>query len=251
MTLNLLVAPDFAPENFPGWYMLATLLQHRSGTRLHLLMPADAREQAQMLADGLADLVYANPFDATAMIRDQGYLAFARPKAHSNEMVIATAAASPADHVEDLRPGCRIALTDNRDVRLIGLRLLEPADLTEHDIQWEPASSYQAAARMTLNGQVDAGFFLASAYHALARITRERLKVLVESRLRDISHVLLAHPRVADADLAPLAQALLAVDPADTGDAQVLQALGLPAGFEPMEREDAEFMIDLMDTLLD
>src|SRR5690606_10904723 len=167
------------------------------------------------------------------------------------EMVIATAAGSPLATVEDLRPGCRIAVTDKRDVRLIGLRLLEPADLTEQDVQWEEVASYQAAARMTLSGQVDAGFFLASAYHALARITRERLKVLVESRLRDISHVLLAHPRVADADLAPLAQALLAVDPADTGDAQVLQALGLPAGFEPMEREDAEFMIDLMDTLLD
>ncbi|KAF1702468.1 phosphate/phosphite/phosphonate ABC transporter substrate-binding protein [Pseudoxanthomonas suwonensis] len=250
MTLNLLVAPDFAPDNFPGWYMLGTVLQHRSGTRLHLLMPADAREQAQMLADGLADLVYANPFDATSMIREQGYRAFARPAAHSNEMVIATAAGSPLATVEDLRPGCRIAVTDNRDVRLIGLRLLEPADLTEQDAQWEEVASYQAAARMTLSGQVDAGFFLASAYHALARITRERLKVLVESKLRDISHVLLAHPRVGG-DLQPLAQALLAVDPDDAGDAQVLQALGLPRGFEPMELEDAEFMIDLMDTLLD
>jgi len=250
MTLNLLVAPDFAPENFPGWYMLATLLQHRSGTRLHLLMPADAREQAQVLGDGLADLVYANPFDATAMIRGQGYQAFARPAAHSNEMVIATAAGSPVSVVEELRPGCRIAVTDNRDVRLIGLRLLEPADLTERDIQWVPANSHQAAARMTLSGQVDAGFFLASAYHALARITRGQLKVLVESKLRDISHVLLAHPRVGD-DLQPLAAALLAVDPSRPGDAEVLQALGLPAGFEAMEREDAEFMIDLMDTLLD
>ena len=34
-------------------------------------------------------------------------------------------------------------------------------------------------------------------------------------------------------------------------DAQVLQALGVPGGFESMDREDAEFMIDLMDTLLD
>ncbi len=250
MTLNLLVAPDFAPENFPGWYMLGTALQQRSGLRLHLLMPADAREQAQLLAEGMADLVYANPFDAAALIRNEGYRAFARPAAHSNEMVIATAAASPLQRVEDLRPGCRIAVTDNRDVRLIGLRLLEPADLAEQDVQWVPASSFQAAARMTLGGQVDAGFFLASAYHALARITRERLKLLVESRLRDISHVLLAHPRV-EADLPPLAQALLGVRPDHDADAQILQALGLPAGFEAMDREDAEFMIDLMDTLLD
>ena len=250
MTLNLLVAPDFAPENFPGWYMLSTLLQQRSGLRLHLLMPADAREQAQMLAEGRADLVYSNPFDATNLIRGEGYRALARPAGHSNEMVIATAADSPLQSVEDLRPGCRIAVTNNFDVRLIGLRLLEPADLTEQDIQWAPASSYQAAARMTLGGQVDAGFFLASAFHSLARITRERLKVLVESRLRDISHVLLAHPRV-DQAVRPLEEALLAVDPASPADAEVLQALGLPGGFEKMEVEDAEFMIDLMDTLLD
>ena len=250
MTLNLLVAPDFAPENFPGWYMLSTLLQHRSGLRLHLLMPADAAEQARMLGEGQADLVYANPFDAAAMIREQGYLPVARPLGQSNEMVIATAAESPLQTVEDLQAGCSIALTDNRDVKLIGLRLLEPADLGETDIQWQLCASYQAAARMTLNGQVDAGFFLASAYHSLARITRERMKVLVESRLRDISHVLLAHPRMGE-DLPTLAQALFAVNPATPSDLEVLQVLGLPGGFEPMTQEDAEFMIDLMDTLLD
>lgn len=250
MTLNMLVAPDFAPENFPGWYMLSTLLQGRSGLRLHLLMPSDAHEQARMLADGGVDLVYANPFDATSLIRSEGYIPFARPAGHSDEMVIATAATSPLNCVEDLQPDCSIALTDNRDVKLIGLRLLEPADLTEQDIRWELANSYQAAARMTLNGQVDAGFFLSSAYHSLARITRERLKVLVESKLRDITHVLLAHPRMSE-DLPKLAEALLGVNPADPGDLEVLKALGLANGFEAMEQEDAEFMIDLMDTLLD
>ena len=27
MTINLLIAPDFAPERFAGWHMLNTLLQ--------------------------------------------------------------------------------------------------------------------------------------------------------------------------------------------------------------------------------
>ena len=35
------------------------------------------------------------------------------------------------------------------------------------------------------------------------------------------------------------------------GDGDALEALGLPGGFESMTQEDAEFMIDLMDTLLD
>ena len=50
MTLNLLIAPDFAPERFAGWHMLNTLLQKRSGLQLHLLTPASAAEQAQLIA---------------------------------------------------------------------------------------------------------------------------------------------------------------------------------------------------------
>ena len=163
MTLNLLIAPDFAPERFAGWHMLNTVLQKRSGLGLHLLTPASATEQAELIAQGKVDAVYANPFDAASMIRDAGYVAVARPLGKPDEMVIATGAQSPAHSVEDLRPGCKIALTDNKDVKLIGLRLLEPADLTEADVQWQLVDTYQAAARMAIKGEVDASFFLASA----------------------------------------------------------------------------------------
>lgn len=251
MTFNFLVAPDFSPDRFSGWYMLNTLLQKRSSFGIHLLMPADRAEQARMLAEHDVDLVYANPFDAANMVRAHGYRAFARPRGQSDEMVIATSATSPLSTVEDLKSGDAIALTNNTDVKLIGLRLLEPADLSEVDLSWQEVDSYQAVARQVLSAQVAAGFFLADAYHGFSRMTRERLKVLVESRLRDITHVLLAHPRI-DTELPLIRDALLGVS-ADAGgaDADVLQALGIPEGFEPMEDEDVEFMIDLMDTLLD
>ena len=48
MTLNFLIAPDFAPERFAGWHMLNTLLQRRSGIQLHLLTPASPAEQAAL-----------------------------------------------------------------------------------------------------------------------------------------------------------------------------------------------------------
>ena len=248
MTLNLLIAPDFAPERFAGWHMLNTLLQKRSGLQLHLLTPASAAEQAQLIAEGKVDAVYANPFDAASMIRDAGYQAIARPVGKSDEMVIATAAGSAANTVEDLQPGCKIALTDNKDVKLIGLRLLEPADLTEADIQWQMVDTYQAAARMAIKGEVDASFFLAEAYNSLSRLTKTQLKPLMESKLADITHVLLIHPRIG-ASLDKLRDALLGL--AGTADGQpALDELGIEQGFEAMSVEDGEFMIDLMDTLL-
>ena len=249
MTLNFLIAPDFAPERFAGWHMLNTLLQRRSGIQLHLLTPASPSEQATLLAEDKVDLVYANPFDAADMVRNRGYLPFARPVGCSDEMVIATSTESTIQKLEDLQPGCRIALTDNKDVKLIGLRLLEPADLDDSMIEWVAVDSFQATARLTMKGEVQAGFFLANAYASLSRITRNQLRVLVESRISDISHVVLAHPRIA-VDLPRISDALLGVG-REPGDRDVLDALGLPSGFEPMTQEQAEFMIDLMDTLLD
>ena len=249
MTINFLIAPDFAPERFAGWHMLNTTLQRRSGLGLHLLTPVTAHEQSEILAAGKADLVYANPFDATDMIRTHGYIPFARPAKRYDEMVIATRVESPLLKIEDLKPGCRIALTENRDVKLIGLRLLEPADLNESLIEWRAVESYQAAARLAIKGEVDASFFLADAFASLSRLTRSQLRVLVESAISDISHVLLAHPRMLD-ELPSIKQALLGMGD-EASDHDVLDALGLPDGFEPMTQEQAEFMIDLMDTLLD
>lgn len=229
--------------------MLNTTLQRRAGIGLHLLTPASAHEQAELLANTQVDLVYANPFDATEMIRTQGYIPFARPAKRYDEMVITSGVASGKVCVEDLKPGCRIALTENRDVKLIGLRLLEPADLSEDAIHWVPVDSYQAAARLAIKGEVDAAFFLADAFASFTRMTRSQLQVLVQSAISDISHVLLAHPRIA-AQQAAVESALLSMGQV-AGDAEVLDALGLPDGFEPMSLEQAEFMIDLMDTLLD
>ena len=248
MTLNFLVAPDFAPERFAGWHMLNTVLQKRSGQGLHLQTPASAAEQAALIAEGKVDAIYANPFDAASMIRDAGYVAVARPLGKPDEMVIAAGAASPVQTVEDLKPGCKIALTDNKDVKLIGLRLQESADLTEADVQWQLVDTYQAAARMAIKGEVDASFFLAEAYHSLSRLTKSQLKPLIESKLADITHVLLIHPRIGDG-LDKLKDALLGLT--GTPDGQpVLEELGIEQGFEAMSVEDGEFMIDLMDTLL-
>ena len=249
MNINFLIAPDFAPERFAGWHMLNTLLQRKTNLTSRLLTPASAGEQAQLIADGKVDIIYANPFDAASMVRGDGYVALARPIAKANEMVIATGIDSAVNNVRELQPGIKVALTDNKDVKLIGLRLLEPADLVEADIQWQVVDSYQAAARMAIQAEVDACFMLAEAFNSLSRLTRTQLKPLIESKLADISHVVLVHPRIKD-EAPKLRDALLGL--AGSADGQpVLDELGIDKGFETMSVEDAEFMIDLMDTLLE
>ncbi|WP_315043204.1 PhnD/SsuA/transferrin family substrate-binding protein [Faucicola mancuniensis] len=248
MKLNLLIAPDFAPERFAGWHMLNTLLQKRADLHIHLETPASAQEQSEQIANKNIEIIYANPFDAATMIREQGYRAVARPKGKADEMVIATKAEGQYKNLEDVKSGAKVAMADNRDVKLIGLRLLEAVDLTESDLSWHTTETYQAAAREVIKGDADVGFFLSEVYHSLSRLTLSQLHVLIESDLSDITHVVLVKEDFAESQ--KFVDALLALTDSNDGK-EVLQELGITDGFEAMSEEDGEFMIDLMDTLLD
>jgi|TARA_A100001518_G_C1225990_1_gene74807 phosphonate transport system substrate-binding protein len=244
----MLIAPDFSPERFAGWHMFNTLIQKRANLNMHLNIPASHAEQETLIEAGVIQIIYANPFDAAALIREQGYRAVARPIGKSDEMVIAAAANSDINHLEDIHKGATVAMADNRDVKLIGLRLLEAVDIEESDLNWDITETYQAAARKVIKGDAQAAFFLAEIFHSFSRLTKAQLSVLIESDLADISHVLLIKDDFPDAQI--FIEAILDLHSDDDGK-EALTELGMPEGFEAMSEEDAEFMIDLMQTLLD
>ena len=247
-THNMLIAPDFSPERFAGWHMFNTLIQKRANLNMHLNIPASHAEQETLIEAGDIQIIYANPFDAAALIREQGYRAVARPIGKSDEMVIAAAANSDVNHLEDIHKGATVAMADNRDVKLIGLRLLEAVDIEESDLNWDITETYQAAARKVIKGDAQAAFFLAEIFHSFSRLTKAQLSVLIESDLADISHVLLIKDDFPDEQI--FIEAILDLHSDDDGK-EALTELGMPEGFEAMSEEDAEFMIDLMQTLLD
>ena len=247
-THNMLIAPDFSPERFAGWHMFNTLIQKRANLNMHLNIPASQAEQQGIVNQGDIQVIYANPFDAATLIREQGYRAVARPIGKSDEMVIAAAANSDINSLEDIKAGATVAMADNRDVKLIGLRLLEAVDIAEADLNWTVTETYQAAARQVIKGDAQVAFFMAEIFHSFSRLTKAQLSVLIESDLADISHVLLIKDGFTDTDI--LMNAILNLHNDDDGK-EALAELGMPQGFEAMDEEDAEFMIDLMQTLLD
>lgn len=247
-THNMLIAPDFSPERFAGWHMFNTLIQKRANLNMHLNIPTSHAEQETVISEGDIQVIYANPFDAATLIREHGYHAVARPIGKSDEMVIAAAANSDINSLDDIKAGATIAMADNRDVKLIGLRLLEAVDIEEADLNWSVTETYQAAARQVIKGDAQAAFFLAEIFHSFSRLTKTQLSVLIESDLADISHVLLIKDGFPDTDI--LMNAILNLHNDDDGK-EALAELGMPQGFEAMNEEDAEFMIDLMQTLLD
>ncbi len=244
---NFLIAPDFSPENFAGWHMFNTLLQKRSGKSLHLITPASHDEQEQELADKEIALIYANPFDASKLIREDGFVPLVRPVGKMDEMVIVSSSKSEIATMEDIPAKIKVAVTDNRDVKLIGLRLLEAVDISEDDVEFVTTENYQAAARNVIQGKTDLAFFMAETFASLSRLTKTQLNMLIESDLAEISHVVLVKDGFEHAS--ELQQVMLSLNDDEDGKA-VLSELGIPDGFEVLEEEDAEFMIDLMETLL-
>ena len=241
------VSPDFPTKRMSSWFILNTWLQKATDLHIHLELYPDFASQRQAIHDDAVDLIYANPFDASMLVREKGFVPLLRPQDKSDECLVAVKQGSPIQAVEDLAPGCRVASTEDPDVNLVGMMLLEPADLDRHNTQPVSVDSYPLVAKALFNDDADVGFFLEDAYSELSNLVRKELRELVRSQISDITHVLLSGPRLTE-HRERLIQTLSAM-PGEPKTAAMLEELGF-SRWQVVDREDTEFMIDLMDTLV-
>ena len=248
MTLQLTVSPDFSPEHIAGWFVFNTWLQRTLGVRCHLELYDDfASQRAAIQADNI-DLIFANPFDAAMLVREKGFAPLAAPMGSTDEVLVAVAEASPVRRVEDLKPLVRVAQTQDPDVNLMGMIMLEPADIGPSHVQPVPTRSYVLVAKSLVQERAEVGFFLKQAFDDLSVPTRAKLRPLVTSQISVVRHVLLCGPRMQE-HVPVLREALLDMHHPGNDGQRVLEALSL-AGWEGQNVEDTEFMIDLMDALM-
>ncbi|WP_415884531.1 phosphate/phosphite/phosphonate ABC transporter substrate-binding protein [Neptuniibacter sp. QD72_48] len=248
MKLNLTVSPDFSPDHISGWFIFNTWLQRQLDRPVHLELYDSFEAQRNDIQEGKYDLVYANPFDASMLVRELGFKAVVRPISKSDETVIATHADAQYSCVEDLKTNSRLVATSDPDVNRIGMIMLEPADLDGSNTELNTVDSYVIVAKHLINNKADAGFFLKDAYEDLSELIRKQMKVLVASEISDVHHALLVSPEL-EALIPQFQEFLLSMqnDPKGQG---VLESMDLD-GWEIMTEEQTEFMIDLIDTLID
>lgn len=243
---TLTVSPDFMPDYIAGWYIFNTWLQRQLGENIHLELYSDFAEQRQAIAADEIDLIYANPFDAAMLVREKGFTAIAAPLDKPDEVILAVPKASPAETLDDLSDGTRIVRTDDPDVNLIGMMMIESADLTVGNTQVQMVDNYVLVAKALFQEQADLGFFLQEAYYSLSDFVKGQLRILLSSQIHVVRHVLLAGPML-DAHQQALQECLIDMPNRDKGQG-VLESMGL-SGWQVQTQEDTEFMIDLMDTL--
>lgn len=243
---QLTVSPDFTPSHISGWYVFNTWLQRCLNERVHCELYDDFESQRQAIINDSVDLIYANPFDAAMLVREKNFTALAKAIGVTDECVIAVSNASEFNQLEDLKPGARLAKTDDPDINLIGMIMLESIDLSENLVEPILVDSYVLVAKALIQGKADLGFFLKDAFNEFSGAVSKQLRPLVTSEISDIQHILLASPRLGD-HIASLRHALADMSQNAQGNS-VLEALNFK-GWQLLDDEDTEFMIDMIDTL--
>lgn len=247
MPYNFTVSPDFTPNHLSGWFIFNTWLQRVLDEAIHLELFDNFFDQRQAIQADKVDLIFANPYDAAMLVRHKGFTPLTKPEGKADEAIIAVNSTSGAECVEDLQPGVNVATTDDPDVHMMGLIMLEPADLDTQNIHLSIKDSFVLVAKDIIRGDCEVGIFLAEAYNDLSSIAKDQLRMLVKSEIQVIHHSLMVGPRLAH-KRDSLIQVLTSMTEDSKGKG-VLQNLGF-SGWKVVNHEESEFMIDLIDTLM-
>lgn len=245
---NLMVVPDYLPDQFSLWYLLNTYLQKSYQKNISLVMPGSFKEVAEIQSKEPVSMIYINPFSADLYVRQQGYLPLVRPKNKFDEVMIVCSEDAPWQVIEDLKGEIRLALSHNEDANFVGLRLLEPAGLSKNELKIEYKDNFPTVASALVRNKADVGVIQVDVFNHFSPLTQQQLRTLVTSRMsNELSHVWLLHPDYA-AEAEAIRNAIM--DMATHPEIQdIYNGLGIPEGFELLDEEDLEFMIDVVDTL--
>ena len=246
MPYTMTISPDFKPDLISGWYIFNTWLQKQIDEQIHIDMVSDFKELSSAIDKGSIDLIYANPCDIAKLVREKSFMPIAKPVGTHDEAVIIIKEDSAITDVESLPANVKIAMTDVPDVNTIGLIMLEPADITPADIETITCSNYITVAKEVIRGEADIGFLLADAFDEFSSLVKKQVKPLITSKIHVLHHALLAAPDFTDKQK-KLQDALVSMQGDATG-ADILKNLEIQ-NWELMDNDEAEFLIDLIDTL--
>lgn len=247
MNYSMTVSPDFNAKDITGWFVFNTWMQRQLGENIHLELFDKFRELHEAIRGNAINLIYANPYNAAVLIRRYGFHALVRPVNKADEALIAVNADSPYQNVEDLQPGTKISSTDNPDVHMMCMIMLEPADLNKKNVDISVADGYVVIAKDLLRGNADAGFFLAETYDALSDVIKKKLRILVRSEIHVINHVFLVDSSLVSrrAEITAILTAMTETEKGRT----ILEEIGIQR-WEAVDTDEVEFMIDLISTLV-
>ncbi len=240
------VSPSISPNVLSGWNMFNTWMQRALEQSIHFEQYDSFESQRQAIINDKVDLIYANPFDASLLAREKGFLPVATVNNQRDEAIIAVPKQSGITAINDLKPGVRIRSTDAPHVKTMGMIMLESAGLSFENVNYENRDTYVVVAKELLRNEADVGIFLADSYAEFSPIITEQLNVLVSSDIQLIRHALMISPKLAELQ-EPMRKALTSNELSPVAQS-AMETLKFDR-WQIFNQEAVEFMIDLISTL--
>lgn len=244
--LKMMTSADILPDVYADWFVFNTWLQKNINLPIHLDIPVSYSELRKRIDEDSVDIIYANPYDASTLVRDKGFVPLARPEGLLDEMVIVVGKDSLINDLAQIPQKTRISLTESRDVKLIGMMLIEPSNLILDDVEFDVVDSGVVVAKRVMNGDSELGFILARTFDLFSGLIHKSLRVLVRSEIDAIHHCLMVKPSTLEK--VPSLPNLISNMHQDVSSKVVVENLGI-VRWSLVDLDEVEFMIDLMETM--
>ncbi|MGC8616287.1 MAG: phosphate/phosphite/phosphonate ABC transporter substrate-binding protein [Desulfurella sp.] len=190
------VDPNYAGKNLPGWFMVASYLQKSIGQRVKFIPYKDFDEARNAVLSGEIDIVYANPFDWVFFMNEIGFLPIARPRNHFDEVIICSK--KYKSYLELTKPINIISAHKKTFVHMVGLFLLEKAEIDLDSCKFNFSGSYQSVIKNVLQSEYDIGFVLSEVYEKSSVIIKNQLNILDVSNDGFVFHAFCISPRLIE-----------------------------------------------------
>ncbi len=185
---------------------------------------------------GGIDLVYANPFDWVQYVEKKGFIPVAKPKKHFDEVLLCSRQGSPWVDFASLPERIHIAsASDATLVHMVGLFLLDKAEIDRARLDFTFTGSYQSALKSLLQGRVELAFVFNEVFASASRITQESLQIVAQSDDAFAFHAFCISPRLAHLQDS-LCATLCSMEQSEAGQ-RLLQDIGF-SGFEPVNEDE-------------
>ncbi|MEY2341172.1 phosphate/phosphite/phosphonate ABC transporter substrate-binding protein [Acidithiobacillus sp. IBUN Pt1247-S3] len=230
------VDPNYSGKNLPGWFLMNTYLQRRLSCSLRFEPHDDFERGRKAVLDGGFDLVYANPFDWVQYMAQRGFIPVAKPKEHFDEVYLCSRSDSPWVDFSTLPERIRIAsASDATLVHMVGLFLLDKAEVDRVRLDFTFTGSYQSALKSLLQGQVDFAFVFNEVFASASRITQSSLRIVSQSDDAFAFHAFCISPRMAHLQ-GQLCEILCSMEQSEAGQ-RLLKDIGF-SGFEAVNEDE-------------
>lgn len=243
MSYKLLLSPNFSPKQLLAWQKFNLVLQKITAEKIRLDFTTNYEDYAEKL-EKKPDLVYASPYDAVQLLRQQEYKPLLRPTFTADEVVIFTKQQNNIRKIEEINNLYTAACVRDFFIERVGLILLEPSEMGKDDLEWESYNEAASVFRRVLDEGRIIGVVRAEVFECLNKRTKSLFKPIIKSSLYTLFHTLLSSK-----DSAVLHSKILTKLDELNANKEVLEAIKIPKGFKAMNSNHANFFSDLMDTL--